>query len=148
MNPALAVITAFFIIAIVLGLAARGRQPMSLEQWSLAGRGFGTVVVFVLMAGEIYTTFTFLGGSGWAYGQGAPAFYILAYMLVAYTLSYFLLPAIWRYAKEQRLLSQADYFIRKYDSPALGILVAIVAGLNEVGQGVARAPNLIAAHRA
>jgi SSS family solute:Na+ symporter len=126
-NPALAVITAFFVIAIVLGLAARGRQPMSLEQWSLAGRGFGTVVVFVLMAGEIYTTFTFLGGSGWAYGQGAPAFYILAYMLVAYTISYFLLPVIWRYAKDQQLLSQADYFVRKYDSPALGILVALVA---------------------
>jgi SSS family solute:Na+ symporter len=79
------------------------------------------------MAGEIYTTFTFLGGSGWAYGQGAPAFYILAYMLIAYTMSYFLLPPIWRYAKEQRLLSQADYFIRKYDSPALGVLVAIVS---------------------
>ena len=44
------------------------------------------------MAGEIYTTFTFLGGSGWAYGKGAPAFYILCYGAIAYSLSYFLLP--------------------------------------------------------
>ena len=26
------------------------------------------------MAGEIYTTFTFLGGSGFAYGKGAPVY--------------------------------------------------------------------------
>ena len=54
------------------------------------------------MAGEIYTTFTFLGGSGWAYGQGGPAFYILSYGCLAYILSYWMLPAIWRYAKEHR----------------------------------------------
>lgn len=32
---------------------------MNLEQWSVGGRGFGTIFVFLLMAGEIYTTFTF-----------------------------------------------------------------------------------------
>ncbi len=36
------------------------------------------------MAGEIYTTFTFLGGSGFAYGKGAPAYYILCYGTLAY----------------------------------------------------------------
>ena len=41
------------------------------------------------MAGEIYTTFTFLGGSGWAYSKGAPTFYILGYGALAYLLSYF-----------------------------------------------------------
>jgi solute:Na+ symporter, SSS family len=29
------------------------------------------------MAGEIYTTFAFLGGSGFAYGRGGPVYYIL-----------------------------------------------------------------------
>jgi solute:Na+ symporter, SSS family len=127
MNNALAVIAAFFAIAVSLGVYARRGRTMSLEQWSLGGRGFGAIFVFLLMAGEIYTTFTFLGGSGWAYGQGAPAFYILGYMLVAYTMSYFLLPAIWRFAKQQRLVSQADFFVRKYDSRALGVLVALVS---------------------
>ena len=127
MNNALVVIAAFFAIAVSLGVYARRGRTMSLEQWSLGGRGFGAIFVFLLMAGEIYTTFTFLGGSGWAYGQGAPAFYILGYMLVAYTMSYFLLPAIWRYAQQQRLVSQADFFVRKYDSRPLGVLVALVS---------------------
>ena len=127
MNAALAIIAFFFVVAVALALLARRGHEMNLEQWSLGGRGFGTVFVFLLMAGEIYTTFTFLGGSGWAYGRGAPALYILCYGTIAYCLSYFLLPTIWRYARERQLVSQADYFVAKYESPALGVLVAAVS---------------------
>jgi len=126
MNPALLVIASFFALSFVLGLMARRGRTMNLEQWSVGGRGFGAVFVFLLMAGEIYTTFTFLGGSGWAYGRGAPAFYILCYGAIAYSISYFLLPVIWRYATRHQLHSQADFFVRKYDSPALGVLVSLV----------------------
>ncbi len=126
MNPALLVIGCFLVVALLLGVLARRGRTMNLEQWSVGGRGFGTLFVFLLMAGEIYTTFTFLGGSGWAYGRGAPAFYILCYGALAYSLSYFLLPVVWRYASAHRLHSQADFFARKYDSRALGVLVALV----------------------
>ncbi|HEY2066774.1 MAG TPA: sodium:solute symporter [Gemmatimonadaceae bacterium] len=124
---ALVVLGVVFVCAIALGLLARRGHAMTLEQWSVGGRGFGGLLVFVLMAGEIYTTFTFLGGSGWAYGKGAPALYILAYLTLGYSLSYFLLPAIWRYAQGRKLVSQADFFVAKYDSPMLGVLVALVS---------------------
>ncbi|MBO3676065.1 sodium:solute symporter [Streptomyces sp. NEAU-YJ-81] len=123
---ALAVIFAFLLAALGLGLRARRGRSMDLEQWSVGGRGFGTVFVFLLLAGEIYTTFTFLGASGWAYGKGAPAYYILCYASLAYVLSYWLLPAVWRYAKQHRLISQSDFFVAKFDSPLLGALVALV----------------------
>ncbi len=126
MSIALVILVAVFVVAIGLALLARRGHDMSLEQWSVGGRGFGSIFVFLLMAGEIYTTFTFLGGSGWAYGKGAPAFYILCYGAIAYSLSYFLLPVIWRYAQPRRLVSQADFFIAKYDSRPLGVLVALV----------------------
>ncbi|MFL5289205.1 MAG: sodium:solute symporter [Rhodopila sp.] len=126
MSPALIIIGLTVVAALLLGLRARHGKDMNLEQWTVGGRGFGTILVFVLMAGEIYTTFTFLGGSGYAYGHGAPAFYILCYGCLAYVLSYWLLPPIWRYAKQHRLIAQPDFFARKYDSPALGVLVAVV----------------------
>jgi solute:Na+ symporter, SSS family len=126
MNAALAGIAAALALALGLGfLAGRGRQ-MNLEQWTVAGRAFGAPLVFLLMAGEIYTTFTFLGGSGFAYGKGGPAYYILCYGSLAYVISYFMLPPIWSYALENRLYSQPDFFVRKYDSPVLGIIVALV----------------------
>lgn len=126
MNAALVIIFAVLLLALLLGLLARRGRDMSLEQWSVGGRGFGTVFVFLLLAGEIYTTFTFLGGSGWAYSKGGPAFYILCYGALAYTLSYWLLPVIWRYGKEHALVSQSDFFSAKYHSPYLGMLVALV----------------------
>ncbi|MBX6764345.1 MAG: sodium:solute symporter family protein, partial [Rubrobacteraceae bacterium] len=70
MNVALAIILVFLLLAIYLGIRARRGKDMDLEQWAVGGRGFGTIFVFLLLAGEIYTTFTFLGGSGWAYGEG------------------------------------------------------------------------------
>jgi SSS family solute:Na+ symporter len=126
MNSALIIIGLTVVMALALGLAARRGHDMTLEQWTVAGRGLGGLLVFLLVAGEIYTTFTFLGGSGWAYGRGAPTYYILAYGSLAYILSYWLLPPIWRYAKQQRLVSQSHFFTKKYDSPGLGILVAVV----------------------
>ncbi|HFR4156187.1 sodium:solute symporter family protein [Bacillus cereus] len=123
---ALLIIILFLFLALFLGIRAQHGKDMNLEQWSVGGRGFGTIFVFLLMAGEIYTTFTFLGGSGWAYSKGAPTFYILGYGALAYLLSYFLLPPIWKYAKEHNLVSQSDFFAKKYRSKALGLIVSIV----------------------
>ena len=114
MNVALAIIGALFLIAIGLALRARRGRDMDLEQWSVGGRGFGTIFVFLLMAGEIYSTFTFLGGAGLIYGSGGVAYYILGYGTLAYVLSYYLLPAVWRYATPRRLVSQADVFTTAY----------------------------------
>jgi SSS family solute:Na+ symporter len=126
MNAALLLIGLTMAGALALGLRAACGREMTLEQWSVGGRGFGTIFVFLLLAGEIYTTFTFLGASGYAYGRGAPTYYILGYGCLAYILSYWLLPLIWRYAKDNRLISQSDFFSRKYDSPALGVVVSLV----------------------
>jgi len=127
MNAALAIIIAFFLFAVGLALLARRGRDMDLEQWTAGGRGFGAIFVFLLMAGEIYSTFTFLGGAGLVYGSGGAAYYILGYGTLAYILSYWLLPAVWRYCTPRKLLSQADFFVAKFDSRALGVLVSIVA---------------------
>jgi SSS family solute:Na+ symporter len=126
MSAALTIIALSALGALMLGLRAGHGRDMNLEQWTVGGRGFGAIFVFLLMAGEIYTTFTFLGGSGYAYGHGGPAYYILGYGCLAYVISYWMLPPIWRYARQHRLFSQPDYFAAKYDSPALGVLVALV----------------------
>ncbi|MDA3922221.1 MAG: sodium:solute symporter family protein [Salinisphaera sp.] len=126
MNSALLIIGLFFLAALVLGISARAGKDMDLEEWTVGGRSLGSIFVFLLLAGEIYTTFTFLGGSSWAYSKGAPAMFILAYGCFSYVISYWLLPPIWRYGKKHGLVSQSDFFSTKYNSPALGVLVAVV----------------------
>ncbi|WP_052372459.1 sodium:solute symporter family protein [Amycolatopsis taiwanensis] len=113
-------------LATSIGLLARGRQKMSLDQWSVAGRNLGWMLLWVLMAGEALTTATFLGAPGQAYAQGAPSLFIMCYTLLAYIVSFFLLPPLWRYAKRHKLVTQGDYFTHRFDSPRLGAFVAVV----------------------
>ena len=127
MNAALAVILLALLFALGAGLWARRGVRMDLAQWSVGGRGFSTVLVFVLMAGELYTTFTFLGASGFAYGYGGAALYVLVYTCLAFVMSYWLLPPIWRLARRHGAMTQPEVFAAAYGSPALGLLVSAVA---------------------
>ena len=126
MTTPLVVIVAFVLLAAAVGVVGRGRGEMDLERWAVGGRRFGVVLVWLLTAGEIYTTFTFLGASGWAYSRGAPAFYILAYGTIGYIISFFLLPPAWRMAKRLGLHTQPDFFLARYGSPALASLVVVI----------------------
>lgn len=127
MNVALSVILLTLVFALCAGLWARRGVCMDLAQWSVGGRGFSTVLVFVLMAGELYTTFTFLGASGFAYGHGGAALYVLVYTCLAFVMSYWLLPPIWRLARRHGAMTQPEVFAAAYGSPALGLLVSAVA---------------------
>ena len=126
MNAALLIIFGTIIFSSLLGVIAGRRVPMNLENWAVGGRRFGVLLIWLLMAGEVYTTVTFLGASGWAYSKGAPAFYILVYGALAYTLSFFILPPLWKIGKKHGLHTQPDYFIHRYGSRGLGVFVALI----------------------
>lgn len=137
------IITAVIVgIAVVIGFVARGRTRMDLEQWTVAGRQYGGVLLWVLGAGEIYTTFTFLGAAGYGYAKGGPAFYILGYGALAYIISFFLLPPLWRYAKRHMLFTQADYFTSRFGSRWLGALAAVIGVVFVVPYGTLQLEGL------
>ena len=110
----------------VVGFLAGVRRKMDLEQWTVGGRGFGVVLVFLLMAGETYTTFAFLGASGWAYSRGGPALYVLAYLPLAYAVSFFILPQLWQAGRAHRMQTQSDFFSIRYGNKYLAAFVCIV----------------------
>jgi SSS family solute:Na+ symporter len=124
---ALAIIGAILLGTVALGLWGVRRVRMDPQQLIVGGRSFGTLFLWVLLAGEIYSSFTFLGAAGWAYSKGAPAYYILCYATLAYILSYFLGPAIWRVSQEHKLLTGPDFFVARYGSQALGTWVSLVS---------------------
>lgn len=123
---ALMVITGIVATGSFVGFSARSHHKMDLEQWTVGGRGFGLVLVWLLMAGEVYTTFTFLGASGWAYSRGGPVLYILAYQPLMYVVSFFILPQMWEAGQKFQLQTQADFFRVRYGSRYLEAFVALV----------------------
>ncbi len=123
---ALTIICGIVTAGSIIGFCARFHRKMDLEQWTVGGRGFGQVLVWLLMAGEVFTTFTFLGASGWAYSKGAPVLYILGYAPLTCVVSFFISPLIWEAGQKHRLQTQADFFQVRYGSKYLGAFVALV----------------------
>jgi len=129
LNPsviALTVICGIVAVGSLVGFLARFQHKMDLEQWTVGKRSFGVVLVWLLMAGEIYTTYTLLGVSGWAYSRGAPVLYILGVQPLAYVFSFFILPQICELGQKYRLQTQADVFQTRYGNTYLTAFVALV----------------------
>ncbi|MFC5722818.1 sodium:solute symporter [Streptomyces gamaensis] len=131
MNAAVAtsVFGVFMVLTVALGLAAaRGRgSGGGLADWSVGGRSLGTVFIWVLMAGEGYTSFSYLGAAGWGYNHGAPVLYVIAYMSCGYAIGYVVGPTLWAYARRHGLVSITDMVAHRYGRPWLGTAVAVLA---------------------
>jgi SSS family solute:Na+ symporter len=126
---ALGIVAVVVVATILLGLSGVRGVKMDPQEYIVGGRRIGALLLWLLLAGEIYTTFTFLGAAGWAYGRGAPAYYILCYGTIAYIISFFLAPAIHRIARERGYLTGPDFFADRYGSRLLGALVALLGFL-------------------
>src|SRR5215467_13932240 len=129
MSPAAIALTLTFgivTVGVAIGLLAGLRRKMDLEQWTVGGRGFGPLLIYLLMAGEIYTTFSFLGTGGWAYSRGGPTLYILAYLTLGNIIGFFILPHIWEMGRQHGLQTQSDFFNFRYGSKYLSAFVTAV----------------------
>ncbi|MFJ9088555.1 sodium:solute symporter [Streptomyces sp. NPDC102384] len=118
----------FMVATVALGLlAVRGKGGGGgLAEWSVGGRSLGAVFVWVLMAGEGYTSFSYLGAAGWGYNYGAPVLYVVAYMSCGYAIGYVVGPLLWSYARQHGLVSITDMVAHRFGRPWLGAGVAVL----------------------
>lgn len=105
-------------------LAARGRR-VDVREWSVGGRRFGGFLFWFLLAGETFTTFSILGASQAVYVDGAPAYYVLGTVVLTSAFGYWAVPRIWRAGKEHGLMTEGDYFSRRFAAPWLGAALGL-----------------------
>ncbi|MFJ3904167.1 sodium:solute symporter [Streptomyces sp. NPDC090025] len=129
MSVAVWILAGFMVLTLVLGLVATRRQQTGggLADWSVGGRSLGPVFIWVLMAGEGYTSFSYLGAAGWGYNYGAPVLYVVAYMSCGYAVGYVVGPMLWGYARKHGLVSISDMAAHRYRRPWVGAAVAVLA---------------------
>lgn len=124
------ILAAFMLGTVGLGIAA-GRSQRSasrdLAEWSIGGRNMGLLLTLVLMAGETYTSFSYLGAAGWSYTNGVSGLYVVAYLGIGMTASYVVAPLLWSYAERHGLHNISDIVAHRFAAPWLGALVALVA---------------------
>lgn len=114
------------LITVIIGIwSGRGREK-SMDEWSISGRGLGFVFVLMLMAGDTYTSFSFLGAAGWSYDYGVPILYLIAYLCSGLVLAYCLAPLLWSYASRHGLVCLSDIVEHRFQSRGLGILITVL----------------------
>ncbi len=113
----------------ILGfLAARWSGTLStVESWALGGRGFGTVVSWFLMGGDLYTAYTFIAVPALVYGVGALGFFAVPYATVTYPIALLVLARFWTVARSRGYLTASDFVRERYGSRALELATALTA---------------------
>jgi SSS family solute:Na+ symporter len=125
-SAVLAVSLAGIVLIAVLGLIGRRRPTSDMSEWTVGGRRFGAATMWFLQAGEVFTTFTFLGMAGLAFTGGVAALYSLPYVPLAYAGLYWLAPVIWKRARARGHLTMADFLHGFYESRVLAVLSAVL----------------------
>jgi SSS family solute:Na+ symporter len=126
MTTALIFAFAGIVLIGVLGFVGRRRPTSDLGEWAVNGRRFGSLSMWFLQAGEIFTTFTFLGMAGLAFSGGVAATYALPYVPLGYLVLFFLARRMWTMGKERGYLTQGDFLEDRYGSKVLGTLAAVL----------------------
>ena len=121
----------FFFIAVTLGgfFAARWRRPASmasLDEWGLGGRGFGTLVTWFLLGGDLYTAYTFVAVPAAMYATGAVSgWFAVPYTILVYPLIFVFMPRMWSVAHRRGYVTPADFVRGRYGSRGLSLAVAL-----------------------
>jgi len=121
----------FFFLLVSFGgfFAARWRRPKSmssLDEWGLGGRGFGGVITWFLLGGDLYTAYTFVAVPAAMYATGAVSgFFAVPYTIVAYPIIFIFLPRLWSVSHKHRYVTPADFIRGRYGSRTLALAVAI-----------------------
>ncbi len=122
----LIIIFSWIILTLVVGILAGVKKKFTLDGYLVSGRSLGFVFLYVLLAGEIYSAYAFLGVGGWGYSYGMPIMYALGYGTMAYAFGYFFAEYVWRAGKGFGFVTQADFFRKRYNSKFLAVLVALI----------------------
>jgi SSS family solute:Na+ symporter len=122
---ALDIMVAIVALGSGIGFFAAKRSQPNLEQWAVAGRGLGLLLVWILLAGETFTAFSVLGISGWIYSRGGPTLYVLAYLTLGQCVIFFFAPPLWEHGRRHGLQTIGDFFRKRYESQALAAVVSL-----------------------
>jgi len=108
-----------------IGVVATRRAGRSPDEYFLAGRGLGTLVLFMALFGTNATTFVLVGIPGLAYEGGVGVFgYNVPIIALGIPLTFWLIGApARRMARRLGALTPAELFARRFESRAVGLVL-------------------------
>src|SRR5579875_2904960 len=112
------------ILGFIAGRWRRGDLDL-LHEWGLGGRRFGSVVVWFLLGGDLYTAYTFVAVPALVFGAGAIGFFAVPYTILIYPLVFLILPRFWLVAHKHNYITAADFVRGRYGNRWLALAIAV-----------------------
>jgi solute:Na+ symporter, SSS family len=122
------IVLILFLVVTGVGFAAarwrRAGDMMSLNEWGLGGRGFGSFVTWFLLGGDLYTAYTFIAVPALVFGSGAIGFYAVSYTIMVFPIVIIFLPRLWSVSRVHHYVTPADFIRGRYGSRSLALSAA------------------------
>jgi len=119
---------AFYLLSL-LGIgwvAKRARRANTLDDFYLAGRGFGFTVLFLTLFATQYSGNTFFAFTGATYRIGYAWIMCLHFMTTVVIAYLIFAPKLQRLASERKYITPADYIQDRFGSNALSLVITLL----------------------
>ncbi len=129
---ALGIIFGWLALTSIYGYIATKKKlekAREVESWFVAGRKLGLLILWLSLGANIYSSYTFLGLPGLAAREGVSVWAITIYGMISYLIGFWLIPRLWRAAKDRGWLTLADAFGDLYNSKFVAGFVALTGAL-------------------
>ena len=127
MSLPLAIVLAYLVVTLLVGLLFRKAVSRDRVQFYLAGRSLSGLLLFFTMAATNFSAFTIFGLSGAGYRTGYAFWPIMAFGTGFMALSFWVIGRpIRRLSRERGWITPSDFIGDRYRSPALKRLFSLV----------------------
>lgn len=123
MNEFFILLILYFIILLVIGVIARKKSNRTVEDYFVAGRTFGPIVLFFTLAATNFSAFTFLGFAGRSYQSGFGQYGIMAFGTGFMALTFYIIGRkVWILGKQRGYMTPGELIGSQLHSPFLRLL--------------------------
>jgi SSS family solute:Na+ symporter len=120
----------YVLVLLVIGIVAHLRADRTPEDYFLANRGFGSLVLFFTLAATNFSAFTFLGFAGAAYTHGMGQYGVMALGTACMALMFWLIGRkVWRLGKDRGYVTPGELVGGCHGSRGLQLLFTGVMSL-------------------
>ena len=117
----------YFFLLLLIGMYANKKTGKTPEDYFLAKRSFGSVVLFFTIAATNFSAFTFLGFAGKAYTSGFGQYGIMAFGTGMMAIMFYVIgKKVWVLGRKKGYLTPAELIGERFSSPSLRLLFMLV----------------------
>lgn len=141
----IALVIIYFLILMSVGILAYRKTKKTPEDYFIAGRTFGPIILFFSLAATNFSAFAFLGFAGNAYKSGFGQYGIMGFGTAIMAIMFFVIGRkVWKLGKEKRYITPPELIGDRFNSRSLrlifmGVMVVFTVpylAVQAVGAGI------------